>query len=369
MTSLLRMIDANANRAREAVRTIEDIARFALDDANISHAAKTLRHDLIAAVGGLGIDWQELLSARDTVSDIGTQISTPAEHKREALIDIASAAGGRLTESLRVIEEAAKALDQAQIAGKTGNSGQMTRAGAFESLRYRAYTLDRDLRLALAKLQCPQWRLCVLITESLCTHHSWLEVARLAIAGGADCIQLREKNLSDAELLARAKALVELVRAEPLPDQPVSVIINDRPDIALLAQAHGVHLGKDDLCISDARKIVGSKLWIGATSSTVDRALEAVEQGADYCGLGPMFASTTKAKPHLAGIELIESYMKHETLCMVPHLAISGIDSFNVGELVQAGCAGVAVCSCVCQEKRPTEVCRALVLGLVGESQ
>jgi len=351
---LLRIIDANANRAREALRIMEDAARFGLNHAPLAATLKSLRHDLRAAIDSLaGIDRTDLLASRDTPADVGTSISTPAESARDGLRGIALAAGSRLTEALRAIEESAKAL------------GADHRP--FEALRYRAYTAEKDLALALpssaASHPCPQWQLCVLITESLCTHHPWLEVARLALAGGADCLQLREKSLPDRELLTRARALVALAKSTKPPAPPTahpSIIINDRPDIALLAGADGVHLGQDDLSIHDARSIVGPRLWIGISTTNLDQALAATN--ADYCGLGPMFPTTTKHKPTLAGPAYIKAYLADPLLQSRPHLAIGGISPGNISQLHSAGCRGIAVSSAVCSAKDPTKTCRLLTL-------
>src|SRR5690242_2744072 len=151
MNSLARIIDANANRAREALRVMEDAARFGLDHAPLSATLKSLRHELRAAIDALavaGIDRGLLLASRDTHADVGPSLSTPAEMDRADLRAVALAAGSRLTEALRSIEESAKA------AGAD--------ARPIESLRYRAYTAERDLGLAFGTGRARQWLLCVL---------------------------------------------------------------------------------------------------------------------------------------------------------------------------------------------------------------
>lgn len=343
---LARIIDANANRAREALRVMEDAARFGLDDARLSATLKSLRHDLrnaIDALAGAGLDRGTLLSARDTDHDVGTALSTRAEHTRADLRDVALAASSRLTEALRSIEEAAKALP--------------ADGAAIELLRYRAYTAERDLGLAFGAGGAPQWRLCVLITASLCTHHSWEEIARRAVEAGADCLQLREKDLEGAELLSRARRLVSIAGA-------ADVIINDRPDIALLAGARGVHLGQTDLPVAEARRLAGFRLLIGASTANTDHALAATQAGADYCGVGPMFATTTKHKPVLSGPAYLREYLANPILSQRPHLAIGGVNPGNIDELAAAGCRGVAVSSAVCSAKDPAAACRALIQGL-----
>ncbi|MBN1491077.1 MAG: thiamine phosphate synthase, partial [Phycisphaerae bacterium] len=191
--NVARIIDANLNRAREALRVLEDYARFGLDDAAASKTLKRLRHALSAAEACWPI--AERVAARDTPRDVGTRIRTRREATRGSVADIVTAAAKRLTEALRVIEEYAKLHD-----ART--------AATVEQIRYAAYEVEKRLVLAAARPLFDHVRLYVLITESLC-RGPWLRTARQAIAGGADCLQLREKNLDDGELLRRARTLVE----------------------------------------------------------------------------------------------------------------------------------------------------------------
>lgn len=349
MNPVARIIDANANRVREAIRVMEDIARFALDDAALSANLKSLRHDLRATIDGLPIDKAVLLANRDTAGDVGAAISTPSEYTRTGLRDVALAAAARLTEALRSIEEATKALPAAF--GEPADA-----AAKFESLRYRAYSAEQSLVLRLPDTTCPQWRLCVLISGSLCRHHHWTEVVRRSIEGGADCLQLREKNLDGRPMLEAASRLVELARA-----RGVRVIVNDRPDIALLSGADGVHLGQTDVSAADVRRIAGFRLFIGISTGTIEQARAAADSGADYCGVGPMFATTTKDKPVLGGPGYLREYLHDARTARIPHLAIGGITPASIRELTSVGCRGVAVSSAVCGAEDPTRVCRELL--------
>ncbi|NBC10816.1 MAG: thiamine phosphate synthase, partial [Planctomycetes bacterium] len=192
-THALRLIDANANRAREALRVMEDAARFVLNDPAISERAKQMRHDLAEAlrpVDGLALH-------RDTPRDVGASLATTAESRRDRIDDVAIAAGKRLSEALRCIEEYAKT---------SGHDRDV--APRIEKLRYRGYELETLLNRRLAMPDPRTWRVCVIITESLCTRHGWLDVARAALEGGAQCIQLREKELESAALHDRAARLL-----------------------------------------------------------------------------------------------------------------------------------------------------------------
>lgn len=344
------MIDANANRAREALRVMEDGARFVLGDRALTEGLKSVRHGLAAALGkleaarggaGIAIAW------RDTSGDVGTGVSTEREMRREGMRDVVVAAGKRLGEALRVIEEAAKMVE-----------GGAANAREIEALRYRAYDLERDLVLGLGSGRARQWRLCVLVTEALCRHHGWLDMARMAVEGGADCVQLREKDLDGLELTNRARALVEVCRPHH-----VSVIVNDRVDVALAAGADGVHLGQSDMSVRDARRVCGFDLLIGVSTSRVEEAERALREGADYCGAGPMFATTTKKKDRIAGPEYLHAYVEHDP-ALPAHLAIGGITLENVGEVVAAGARGIAVSGAMCGAEDPAGVCRGLRLAL-----
>ncbi|HZW06797.1 MAG TPA: thiamine phosphate synthase, partial [Phycisphaerales bacterium] len=334
MQSALRMIDANANRAAEGLRVMEDVARFALDHAELAALCKGARHDLRSALEGVPGGRLGMLASRDTPGDVGTSIKAEGtETVRASLNAVAAAAAGRVMEGLRAIEETAKVVAPAA-------------AGAVERVRYRVYEIDKRLGLALGTGRGAQWRLCVLITESLCKR-PWLDVARGAIEGGADCLQLREKGLADGELLKRATALVELARGR------AAVIVNDRADIALAAGADGVHLGQEDAPVSAVRALAGDRLLVGVSTHDLGEARRALRDGADYVGVGAMFPTATKAR-EASGVAYLRAFLEvtRETRPL-PHLAIGGITAANIGQLVEAGCRGVAVSSTACGSDDP----------------
>ncbi len=208
-----------------------------------------------------------------------------------------------------------------------------------------------DSSSPLIALQACPWRLCVLISQDLCGSDNWWGVAQSVMAHPTtdcptvDCIQLREKAISDRELLNRAQQLVALCRP-----RGVHVIINDRPDIAVLAGADGVHLGQDDLPCKPVRKMIGPKMIIGVSTSDLAQAKQALHDGADYCGVGPMFPTTTKFKQTIPGPAYLKRYLAWGKL---PHLAIGGICPDNVATLCQLGVVGVAVSSAVCSADDP----------------
>lgn len=349
MNHAARIIDANANRAREALRVLEDAARFLLGSRAMSETLKNIRHELSRSLsampGGEGVG----IAHRDTPSDVGTSIATAGEYRRAGARDVVLAAGKRLTEALRSIEEFAKALPELR-----GGVAPAQFAAQIEQIRYRAYSVERRLLLAFGTGREVQWRLCVLVTEKLCTHHKWLDVAVAAVHGGADCVQLREPDLADRELSSRARRLVETVKG-----LGAAVVINNRPDVAVIAGADAVHLGQNDLPVAEARKITGFELMIGVSTSSIKEAEKALVDGADSCGVGPMYTSTTKAKPVIVGPLYMSEYARHEPR-LPPHLAIGGITVDNAVEVVAAGARGLAVSSAICSATDPGEAARAL---------
>jgi thiamine-phosphate pyrophosphorylase len=386
--AILRTLDANCNRAREALRVLEDYARFTLNHADLSARLKSLRHDFQAATETLQ---SRAISARDTAGDVGVAITTESEQKRESMAAVVTAAGKRLGEALRTIEEYAKvgsgeALARSQagdgasaasdrgasrsnpspypLPSGAGDSLASARAvtgvacsSVIESLRYRFYDIEKQLLLTLSpgRERMARVRLCVLITEALC-RQPWLDVVAAAIAGGADCIQLREKDLDGAELLDRAGQVAYLCRTHG-----VVSIINDRPDIALLAGADGVHLGQGDLPAVAVRQLLGPDKIIGVSTHEIAHAQQAVLDGADYIGVGPIFPSTTKKKDLLAGVSYAGVIAREIRL---PAMAISGIAAQNVAAVLETGLTAVAVSSAVIGTDDPQAAARAIRTAL-----
>lgn len=342
MNAALRMIDANTNRAREALRTLEDVARFAWNDRGIAEEAKSLRHALQSAIAA--IPAAELAAARDVSGDIGTALEGANEYAREDLSAVAQAAGGRLSEALRVIEEAAKVLGDAVL------------ARAIEAVRYRSYALAAEVTLRVARTRPRQFSLCLLLTRAMC-RRDWREVTRAAVDGGVDLVQVREKDLDAGELVAHVRAVRDVIGAR------ATLVVNDRLDVALAADADGVHLGTSDLPLREARKIAGPRFLIGASTHTLEEARAAVAAGADLCGVGAMYASALKPELTPSGEAYLRSFLA-EFPC-VPHLAIGGIAAGRVAALAHAGCRGIAVSSAICAADAPGDVARALRAELV----
>ena len=305
--------------------------------------AKALRHELRRALDRVpGADRRSRLESRDSEQDIGREWRSESEARRAGIVDVCLAAGARAGEALRALSEGVKVLAPATDAGK-----------AIDRVRYALYAIEKEIVGMLPRAR--QWRLCVLITESACRHRDWIDVASEAVAGGADCLQLREKDLTDRELTSRARRLVDIC------GQRADVIINDRCDVALASGAAGVHLGADDLGPSDARRVLGGSALIGVTCRDVEQAAAAKEASADYVGIGPLFESATKNAGEAKGAGAFASIARDPRVASMPHLAISGITPERVPALLDAGVRGIAVCSAVCGSPEPREACRELI--------
>lgn len=335
-SAVLRLIDANANRAREALRVLEDYARFILNAHDLSEALKFLRHDLTVATQPVAA---EAVLHRDTPGDVGRDIKSPAELSREDLVAVVTAAGKRLGEALRAIEEYLKTISVAD-------------AAKVESCRYRFYDIEQRLARTLRPHGLMRHvRLYVLITESAC-QGDWFAAAEGAIRGGADCLQLREKELDGAEFLRRANRMVDLCGSNG-----VLCIINDRPDIALLSNADGVHLGQDDLPATEVRKLLGPSKIIGVSTHQLSQARQAVMDGADYIGVGPVFRSPTKPRDFVAGLEFARQVALEIAL---PAVAIAGITEENIGAVLDTGIGAVAVTAAVVGQASPELAARRI---------
>jgi thiamine-phosphate pyrophosphorylase len=335
---ILRILDANLNRAREALRVIEDFARFALDDADAAESAKRARHELRQIMAGLGADG--LLAARDILADVGRDCKTESERHRQTADDVVRAAFGRLSEAARTISEYAK-LESPQAVDRA------------ERIRYRAYELEQRIVLRGAlRGRFRQAGLYVIVTEALCAR-DWLATAEAALRGGAGALQLREKDLPDRELLARARRLRELTRGHD-----ALLIVNDRPDVARLSAADGVHLGQDDLAVHEARSIVGAHRLVGRSTHTVEQLEAAIAEDPDYLAVGPMFASSTKPQEQIAGPATMAKAAERTQL---PRVAIGGVTADNAGQVLRAGAHVLCVCSDVISSPDVERASRRLV--------
>ncbi len=191
-------------------------------------------------------------------------------------------------------------------------------------------------------------KLCVITDTVIQNKYSHFEIAKLAIKGGADMIQFRDKNMPTAKMIETA------IRVRILCNKyNVTFIVNDRVDVALISNADGVHLGKDDIPIKEAIKLLGKNKIIGATAHSLKEAKIAEEQGADYIGYGHIFHTTTKIKnDDPKGLLNLQKILNSIN---IPVLAIGGINKKNIESVLHTLVYGVAVSGAVAKSKNPAE--------------
>lgn len=332
--ALCRILDANLDRAREGLRIIEEWCRFGLKSADLAGECKQLRQELAV--------WHsaELRSARDTPEDPGTQLSHPQEEQRSSIQQLLEVNFARVEEALRVLEEYGKIYDP--------NMGK-----ALKQMRYRVYTLESDL-LAYRRYQQLIRSQLYLVTSA---RDNLLGVVEAALQGGVTLVQYRDKTGDDAQKLANVRRLCEIChRYEAL------LVVNDRVDLAIAADADGVHLGQQDLPVAEARKLLGPGRIIGRSTTNGEEMQRAVDEGADYIGVGPVYSTPTKPDKQAAGLDYVR-YAAAKSA--IPWFAIGGIDINNLDEVLNAGAQRVAVVRAIMEAEQPTLVTQFFISQLV----
>ena len=338
-----RIIDANLNRGTEALRVLEEISRFLLDDKESSQTLKLIRHELNALQEK---DYDTLLSARDTENDIGITIQNP--DKRTDIENIFKANIKRLQQVLRVLAEYAP-----------------EHAGRFEDLRYKSYTLEKimwdKLKEKYNKLILGNKKL-YLVTNSdkFDSDDAFLDAVASALKGGVDILQLREKTMPANKIIELGKK-IKLLCAE----YNATFIVNDRVDIAAILEADGVHLGQDDMDVASARKILGNNAIIGVSTHAPEQAQKAVQDGADYIGMGPVFTTPTKPGRKSVGLEYVEWVSQNID---IPAFAIGGIDLNNVNEVIKHGAKRIAVVRAIINAQSPESAAKEFLQKIENKS-
>jgi thiamine-phosphate pyrophosphorylase len=333
---LLRMIDANLNRSSEGLRVLEDIARFLLNDAELSQRLKDIRHALARETKSLSVG---LLSKRDSEHDVGARMGAGYEPEtKQSLQDLSglvTANAKRVEESLRVVEELAKLPE----------ISSMLNSASFEQTRFTLYTLERDLisRISRRDKIKRMLGLYVILDKQFLVDRDELDIAGQIIEGGARVIQLRDKQSKKGELLLVAQKLKELCS-----QADVLFIINDYLDLAMAVDADGLHVGQEDLPLSVIRRELPIDKIVGCSVTTLSQATKAQAEGADYIAVGSIFPTTTKKGATVVGVDMLKELKRTVS---VPLVAIGGINQNNIGEVVSAGADAIAVISAVLGEK------------------
>jgi len=365
--SELRLIDANANRAREGIRTGEDYIRFVAGEGRWASELKRIRHSVTLLLAS-HFSNKQLTASRNVGSDPfnpsdATPPPTPSccgEGDRGVTPSCGGeGAGGRpATESSREValrglkraEEALRVLEEYTRAESAATAVQFAqhRFALYEAEQWLAHASEAAAVIGTASLY-------VILTKSLC-RRGLCGTAEAVLKGGAKLLQFRNKDITNSiSLLAEARDLHALCSR-----QGAVLICNDRLDIALAAGAAGVHLGQHDLPPLDARRVVGEKVIIGRSTHTVEQARHAVElEKADYLGVGSVYDTSTKQERFLVGVKLAEQ------VCAlglgVPVFAIGGITLDRVAELKAVGVKKVAVSSAIVADPDPERITRRFI--------
>src|SRR4030043_434005 len=321
-----RIIDANINRLGEGLRVLEEFARMTLNDTVLTQKLKEMRHNTVKIDAVL---YRNLLDSRDAAGDIGSSMDVEGENNSRDTQGIIVANAKRAQESLRVLEEMAK-IQALNLNSET-----------YRDARFGLYTLEKELVARILrkdKLERLKGLYVVIDTE-------WLKgrqpdaVARQAIKGGAGVIQLRCKEGSYREFMNIAGDLRDICR-----ENGVIFIVNDSLEIALAVKPDGLHVGQEDITVVDLKKLIPLDMILGCSVSALDEAKKALKDGADYLGVGAMYATATKKTARVVGPARIKQIKKAVDL---PIVAIGGINRDNLKEVIAAGADSAAVISAV----------------------
>ena len=320
MKEMNRLLDANINRVSEGIRVVEDVARFVYNQKEFSKELREKRHYLRKLFIQKDNDF---LNSRDTKKDVGIEITKDSLlDKKSNIKHVVLGNFKRIQEGLRSIEEISKISCDYSISKEV------------EALRYSFYNLEKEFMGSL-KPEIPLG-LYGITAENFSKGRSNYEIVTEMIKSGIKIIQYREKFKSLREKLEEAKILCELCKKNN-----VLFIVNDHVDIALMVDADGVHVGQEDMPVSEIRKILGANKIIRLSTHSVEDADKAVLQDVDYIGVGPIFPTTTKDRTAV-GIEYMEYVEKNINL---PYIAIGGIKEANLLQVVEKGARRIALVS------------------------
>ena len=341
-SSASRIVDAGLNRLSEALRAVEDVCRFHWNQSRFAGELKEMRHAVLTLFLGDGSRRTELLVHRDIEGDAGRDIPSPhfvdetaASPSGDALTLLSIRNLQRAKESLRSLEEITRSLGD--------HESNRERVKAVETWRYRLYSLEKGLlqltrpsHTRSERLQAA--RLYLLWTRSMAGDEAY-DVLEAALEVGVDIVQLREKDPNDRDLLEAGRELRARTAAHG-----ALLIVNDRPDIARLVDADGVHVGQDDLPIHEVRQVLSHDFLVGVSTHSEPQLRRALREGADYVGIGPVFPTETKdAGPTLGA----DSFGRLAGEVKTPVFAIGGIHNDNIATLVAAGAHRIAVSSAI----------------------
>ena len=315
---IYQIIDANLDRAREGLRVLEDWARFGLGENDCVKRIKNFRQIL----GKNHLEFYK--QSRNFIKDNCKGLTHKEQIKRNTPEQIISSNAGRVQEALRVIEEFSRQ-----------HNHELSKIAS--EIRYEIYTLEIEL-LSFNKRKKFEEILkendLYFITDQ---KENLFEILEEILIAGVRIIQLRFKSGTDKDHLREAIKIKNLCKR-----YNSLFIVNDRVDIAIASNADGVHLGQDDLDLKTARKLLGYSKIIGISANNEIDISNAIKEGCDYIGIGPVFETTTKKNKKPIGIEKIKTLTKDLN---IPWFAIGGIKANNISYLKSNGSKKVALVS------------------------
>ena len=340
---MYRIIDANLNRAAEGLRVIEEITRFVYQDIKATKNIKELRHKIRKSAKQFD---DLLINQRDSSMDCGFEISQKEKSTDKTDIkNLAIKNFKRVEEALRVIEENFK------------TQGYNNLAKEYEKYRFLSYDIEKSFFELNFKNQNPLCGSIYCITgEEFSLGRNNITIVKEMLKAGVKIIQYREKEKDIVEKYNECIEIRKLTKeAESL------FIVNDNVDLAILTDADGVHVGQEDLPPKAVRKLIGNKI-IGVSTHSQQQAQKAVEDGADYIGVGPIFKTNTKKNVvDPVGYEYLDYVVKNINL---PFVAIGGIKEHNIAEVAKRGANCFAMITEIVEAKNIYEKIKNLITAI-----
>ncbi len=323
MTKLWRIIDVENNRVTEGLRVLEDMARLACEEPEITTELKAIRTKAAVLTNPFQA---QMLAERDSENDPGLAISqTLGQDGKNDPREMVRANFKRVQEGLRSLEEHLKILNHYQTAKE------------FEILRYQVYQLEKQFILPPAVFRrFPVTDFYAITASEYSLGRTNCDVVRQLLDADIKLIQYREKELPMAQKYRECLEIRELTALHG-----AAFIVNDDLHLAMAVGADGVHLGQDDLPVEAARQLLPAHMLIGLSTHSPEQACRAVRAGVDYIGVGPIFRTFTKKNVcDPVGLEYLDYVTANLEL---PFVAIGGIKQHNIGEIVRHGAQCIAL--------------------------
>ncbi len=309
----------NLNRLNEALKFIEDVIRFSLENKVLLIRIRKIRNEFLKIKKDISL--ADIINSRQSSHDLGRAAKFDIQTKKTSE-DLIIANLTRAKESARIIEEILKSIN-------------LKISNRMKEIRFQLYDLEKYIIGCLKKIFNP--RINAVIDEKYLPAYRIKNMMDVLENNGVTMIQLRIKTLSDRKFYNYAVRIKKFLKKKE-----IKFIINNRLDIARASGADGVHLGQDDMPARMARRILGENYIIGVSAHNIDEANKAEKEGADYIGVGSIFRTKTKSDAHICGLSVLKSICKKIT---IPVVGIGGITNRNYRDVFRAGAAGIAVSS------------------------